>query len=382
MAGNGIGSVMVVDDDPLLLDSVSLLLGSHGFAVSGYTDGHRALAAFREDPADVVLTDINMPVINGFRLLENIRTFDTETPVIFITGNAEFDVALSAIKLQVFEFIVKPFSGPKLIDTIERGISRKRFLQAEKKAWAELETIVARRNTELASALKSQKLMNREIIERLTIAAEMRDEDTGMHISRIGLYAGVIARALGMSDEFVDAITWASAMHDVGKIGIPDAILFKPDSFTPEEFEVIKTHTVIGGHILHGASHPLLQMAATIALTHHERWDGSGYPNGLQGEEIPLEGRIVMLADQYDALRSQRVYKTALDHNTSWQTIVEGGGQTHPSHFDPKVLQAFIDTSDQFAAIYDSTHNNCLQDIVGFTRIKKIIHDTSFCTAN
>src|SRR6266568_2986396 len=106
------------------------------------------------------------------------------------------------------------------------------------------------------------------------------------------------------------------------------------------------------------------------------------YPNGLQGEEIPLEGRIVMLADQYDALRSQRVYKTALDHNTSWQTIVEGGGQTHPSHFDPKVLQAFIDTSDQFAAIYDSTHNNCLQDIVGFTRIKKIIHDTSFCTAN
>jgi putative two-component system response regulator len=382
MATNGIGSVMVVDDDPLLLDSVSLLLGSHGFAVSGYTDGHSALAAFRADPADVVLTDINMPVINGFRLMENIRTFDTETPVIFITGNAEFDVALSAIKLQAFEFIVKPFSGPRLIDTVERGISRKRSLQAEKNARAELETMVDRRNKELASALTSQKLMNREIIERLTIAAEMRDEDTGMHIGRIGLYAGAIAQALGMPDDFVDAITWASAMHDVGKIGIPDAILFKPGGLTPAEFEVIKTHTVIGGHILHGASHPLLQMAATIALTHHERWDGTGYPKGLQGEEIPLEGRIVMLADHYDALRSQRAYKTALDHETSWRIIVEGGGQTQPAHFDPQVLSAFIDTSDKFAAIYDSTHKNCLQDIAGFKRIKKIIHDATFRPAN
>jgi putative two-component system response regulator len=123
-------------------------------------------------------------------------------------------------------------------------------------------------------------------------------------------------------------------------------------------------------------------MAATIALTHHERWDGTGYPKGLHGEGIPLEGRIVMLADHYDALRSQRAYKAPLDHETSWRIILEGGGQTQPAHFDPQVLQAFSDTSDKFAAIYDSAHKNSLQDIAGCNRIKKIIHDATFCQDN
>jgi putative two-component system response regulator len=360
---------MVVDDDHLLLDSVTLLLSGYGFHVTGFTDGRDALEAFRAEPVDVVVTDINMPVLNGFSLLEKIRDFDRETPVIFITGNAELEVALSALRLQAFEFIVKPFHPPSLLSSIERGISSKRLRQSERYFRNELEQAVAKSTHELAEALKAQQVMNREIIERLTIAAELRDEDTGSHIGRIGHYAGVIARELGLADDFAEAIICASAMHDVGKIGIPDAILFKAGRLDPEEFEIIKSHTRIGALILRGASHPLLQMAESIALTHHERWDGSGYPQGLRGEEIPLEGRIVMLADQYDALRSKRAYKESLDHETACRIILEGDDHTRPEHFDPVVLAAFRIRSGQFAEIFDAKQDEpCRQPAPGDIR--------------
>jgi putative two-component system response regulator len=373
---------MVVDDDPLLLESVSLLLSSHGFSVHCFTEAGKALAAFRITAIDVVLTDVNMPIINGFKLVEAIRAIDGETPVIFITGNAELEVTLSAFKLKVFEFIVKPFSPSCLITAIENGIRHKRHILSEKCRRMQMEQTLVQRTDELAEALRVQKEMSRDIIERLTTAAELRDEDTGMHNSRIGLYARQIARTLDLHEDLIDTIALASAMHDIGKIGIPDAILFKPGPLSPEEFEIIKSHTVIGGHILRGASHPLMQMAASIALTHHERWDGTGYPNGLHGTEIPLEGRIVMLADQYDALRSHRVYKQPLDHETTCRTIVEGDGQTHPGHFDPLLLLAFRDTADEFAAIYDANRINNLPEVVGFKRIKKIIHDFIPCPVN
>lgn len=381
MAQRSAGSVMVVDDDPLLLESVSLLLSSHGFSVHCYAEAGQALAAFRTTAIDVVLTDVNMPIINGFKLVEAIRSIDGETPVIFITGNAELEVTLSAIKLKVFEFIVKPFSPACLITAIEKGICHKRQIQSEKSSRVHMEETIAQRTEELAEALRGQTEMSREIIERLTTAAELRDEDTGMHIARIGLYASQIARTIGLAEDVVTTIALASAMHDIGKIGIPDAILFKPTRLFPEEFEIIKTHTVIGGHILRGASHPLMQMAASIALTHHERWDGTGYPKGLRGTKIPLEGRIVMLADQYDALRSQRVYKQALDHEITCRTILEGDGQTRPGHFDPLLLQAFRETADEFAVIYDANQITNLPEVIGFKRIKKIIHDFSHYAA-
>jgi putative two-component system response regulator len=162
-----------------------------------------------------------------------------------------------------------------------------------------------------------------------------------------------------MPQDFIENVTVASAMHDIGKIGIPDAILFKAGRLTRFEYEIIKTHTLIGEQILRGASHPLLQMAASIALTHHERWDGTGYPQGLQGENIPLAGRIVILADQYDALRSRRTYKLPYDHETACEIIFEGDGHTKPEHFDPEILRIFRESSRFFEEIFDADQERC-----------------------
>ena len=353
MSNNSGGKIFVVDDDRFVLESVTTLLTEFGFSVRAFSSGHEAVRQFVMEPVDLVLTDINMPIMDGLELLEKIRFLDKETPVVLMTAYADLDVAVRAIQKGAFDFIIKPYRPPALIHTVEKGINFKRLTQMEKNYKEELERTVEIRTAELNKALGEITQMSREIIERLTTAAELRDEDTGRHIARVGMYAKCIARHLKMDDVFVDDILVASAMHDIGKIGIPDSILLKPAALTAEEFAVIKRHTTVGESILKGSPHKMLQMGAVIAATHHERWDGGGYPAGLKGEEIPLEGRIVMLVDQYDALRNTRVYKPSFDHAKTCSILLNGDGRTMPQHFDPRVLAAFDAVKDSMLGIYE-----------------------------
>ncbi len=281
-------------------------------------------------------------------------------PVIIVTALSDRDSKLRGLNAGANDFLTKPIDRTELMIRVRNLLKIKEYEDFMLRHNQLLEEEVEKRTSELQEAMGEIKRAQDETkhsyietIYRLTLAAEYKDEDTATHIKRISYYCRVLSETLGHPESFVETMFYASPMHDIGKIGIPDSILLKPGSLDHKEFERIKSHTIIGAKILSNSTSDFLRSAETIALTHHERWDGTGYPNQLKGEEIPLMGRIMNIVDQYDSLRSRRPYKPGFGHEQTFEVITKGDGRTQPEHFDPAVLDAFIGVADEFDKIFE-----------------------------
>jgi putative two-component system response regulator len=347
-------NVLVVDSNQSLVQSIVQPLKKTGYTTLRCKDSMEVQDALKKVHVDIALVGISMPPVAGVELYRKIAESSIHIPIIMLVPVEQVMAAVAIVKKGAFDFLVTtPFDEEYLFKIVKKAADYVRASQIEIRYKGIIEAEVKKKVDAYNEMLTRARLSTREMVQRLLTAAEYRDDETGNHVKRIGMYTVVLAANLNLDNSYKETIAVASSIHDIGKIGIPDAVLLKPAGLTAEESETMKRHTKIGHDILAGSTNAYLKMAATIALGHHERWDGTGYPNRLKGEAVPLECRIVNICDQYDALRSIRPYKKAFDHQTSFTILSKGDGRTKPEHFDPQVLNAFIKTEKMFEKVYD-----------------------------
>ncbi len=341
--------IMIIDDVPVNTKVVRAHLQTAGYQnLRTLSDSTDALATIYRETPDLILLDLMMPEVSGLDILEALRADERmkHLPIVILTGTESAELRTRALNLGATDFLMKPVDVDELLPRVRNMLTIKLHQDS-----------LERRVRERTLQLEKSRL---DLIHRLAKAAEYRDNETGRHVIRVGRYAGIIAEQIGLPAERVLMIEQAATLHDLGKIGIPDAILHKPGKLSPEEFETIRKHcaigsricesmdpdefnlfsrhTLVGSEIMKDCGTPLLDLAGVIALTHHEKWDGSGYPLGLSGEDIPIEGRITAVADVFDALSSKRPYKAAFPMDKCFQILEEGRG----THFDPVMLDGFF----------------------------------------
>lgn len=323
--------ILAVDDQSMVADMVALWLTESGYECDVAVSARQALALLEQNKYDLMISDVKMPEMSGIELLIQVKANYPNLAVLMATGVDDREIAGQAIQIGAYGYIIKPFTLNEFLINVANALERSRLTRENRICRQILEEEIRARTADV-------RRREEEIALRLISAAGHRDEETGEHIKRIGLYSIVIASDLGWDDERVEHLRVGAPMHDVGKIGIPDSILRKPGRLSPEEYQVIKQHPRIGAGILGGSNIPLLQTAADIALCHHERWDGSGYPAGLRGKEIPEAARVVAIADVYDALSNDRVYRAMYPEKEVLEIMAKKKG----SHFDPEIFDCFM----------------------------------------
>lgn len=323
--------VLIVDDEPYICELLVRFFAAEGYRCTCATSGAMALSLVAGKKFDLVVSDVNMPGMSGIDLLKTLKAIAPDMAVIMMTGLEDHRTAHLALQIGAYGYLFKPLDQNELLIGAANALERRRMALLMREYEKTLEQKVLERTAHI-------RQREEQIILRLLSASGYRDDETGAHIRRIGLYSSAMARELGWEAEAVEDMRLAASMHDVGKIGIPDRILQKPGNLTPEEREVMKTHTDIGSRILASPDIPLLQLAGEIARSHHEQWDGSGYPLGISGEAIAESGRIVAVVDVYDALVYDRVYRPAVPEDE----VVAMMAQARGKHFDPRILDCFF----------------------------------------
>lgn len=334
-------TLLVVDDTPENIDVLNGILGAD-YTVKVANSGPLALKIVAAQPPDLILLDVMMPGMDGYEVCRQLKASETtrHIPVIFVTALGETKDETHGFELGAADYIIKPVSPSIVLARVRAHIalSDQRYY---------LQQLVAERTEELERSNRQLEETHLVMLQQLGRAADYRDNETGMHIVRVGNFSKLLGLASGFSESQAELLMYASMMHDIGKIGIPDHVLLKPGKLTDEEFDVIRKHPEIGAQIIGDHDAEVLKMAKLIALGHHEKWNGQGYPKGLRGEEISLVGRIVAIADVFDALTCARPYKTAWSMDRALELIAKGAGE----HFDPDLSRMFLDAEAEVRRI-------------------------------